>query len=115
MNSSEHDLQSRLNEMEAEIKQNTSDSHDSQNNNKSVFPEVEINPSPQLKSWIDFSREKFDTLPKFGKAAVAIAGVWLGVSIAGALLQVVSSIFTIATIGFVLYLGYRFFNNTEAN
>lgn len=109
---SEQDIQDKLNEMEAQMNQKASDSQD---NTKSVFPEVEINPSPQVKSWIEYSKARFDTLPKFGKAAVAIGAVWLGFSIAGALLQVVSSIFTVATVGFVLYLGYRFFSKTEAN
>lgn len=114
MNSSERDLQSKLNEMEAEINQKTAS--DSQSNNKSVFPQVEISSSPQLKSWIDSTRARFNTLPKIGKAAVAIGAVWLGFSIVGAVLQVVSSIFTVATIGFILYLGYRLLNNnTDAN
>ena len=109
---SEQDLQGKLNEMEAEMSQQASDSQD---NTKTVFPEVDLSPSPQVKSWIEYSKARFDTLPKFGKAAVAIGAVWLGFSIAGALLQVVSSIFTVATIGFVLYLGYRFFKNTDAS
>jgi len=111
MSFSERDVQSKLDEMEAELNQETATN--SQNVTQSVFPKVEINPSPQVQGWIDTSKEWFNSLPKFGKVAVAIGGVWLSFSIVGALLHVVSSILSLATIGFILYVGYRLFSNSN--
>ena len=110
--SSERDLQSKLDDLEAELNQKTvSDSQES--NPKTVFPQIEINPSPQVKGWIDDGRGWFGTLPKAGKAAVIIGGVWLGFSILGAVLHVVSSVVSIAVVGLVVYIGYRVFNNSS--
>ena len=104
----ERDLQNELNEMEAQMKQeNTSKSQES--SSKSISPEIEFNISPQIQSWVDSSKAWFATLPQVGKAAVAIGGVWLGFSIVGAVLHVVSSIFTIGLVGLLLYVGYRLF------
>lgn len=111
MSFSEDDLKSKLDEMEAEINQGTTAS--SQNTTQSVFPQVEINPSPQVQGWIDNSKAWFNSLPKFGKVAIAIGGVWLGFSILGAVLHIVSSILSIAAIGLVLYVGYRLFNSNS--
>ena len=107
----ERDLQSKLDEMEADLNHST-DSNPIENL-KSVFPDVEINPSPQVRGWIDRGKSVFNSLPKFGKVAVAIGGVWLGFSIVGAVLHVVSSVITVGAIGFVLYLGYRLFSSSS--
>lgn len=107
----ERDLQAKLDEMEAEINQNQAS--DSQNAPQSVLPQLEIKPSPQVQGWIDQSKEWFQSLPKFGKAAVAIGGVWLGFSVLGAVLHVVSSILSVAVIGLILYVAYRLFNSNS--
>lgn len=110
MSFSERDLQSKLDEMEAEINQKTAP--DSQGfNPKSVFPQIEINPSPKVKGWIGSGKAWFNSLPKVGKGVVAIGGIWLGFSILGAVLHVVSSVISIAVIGLILYVGYRLFSN----
>jgi hypothetical protein len=112
MSFSERDLQSKLDEMSAEINQKA----DSNSDTKVTFPQVEVNPSPQVKNWIDSSKNIFNNLPKFGQVAVAVGGVWLGFSIVGAVLHVVSSILSVAVIGVVLYFGYRLFSsNSESN
>lgn len=108
MSFSERDLQHKLDEMEAEIKQETASS------SKSIFPEVEINPSPQVQSWINSSKEWFTTLPQVGKAAVVIGGIWLGFSVLGAVLHVVSSVISVAFVGLLLYVAYRLFNNSNS-
>lgn len=114
MSFSERDLQSKLDEMEAEINQKTA--ADSQEfNTKSVFPQIEINPSPKVQGWIDSSKTWFNSLPKVGKGAVAIGGVWLGFSILGAVLHIVSSVLSIAVIGFILYVGYRLFSSDSGS
>ncbi len=114
MSFSERDLQSKLDEMEADINQKTPS--DSQDATKSVFPQVEINPSPQVQGWIDTSKAWFNSLPKIGKAGVAIGAIWLGFSILGAVLHVVSSVLSLAVVGFILYVGYRLFkHNSDSN
>lgn len=108
----ERDLKSKLDEMEAQINQETT-TESQEFAPKSVFPQVEINPSPQVQGWIDSSKAWFATLPQIGKAAVAIGGVWLGLSIVGAVLHVVSSIVTIGFVGLLLYVGFRLFNKNK--
>ena len=107
----ERDLKSKLDEMEADL--NHSADSNPIDNLKSAFSEVEINPSPQVRGWIEQSKSFFNGLPKFGKVAVAIGGVWLGFSIVGAVLHVVSSIVTVGALGFALYLCYRLFNTSS--
>lgn len=109
----ERDVQSKLDEMEADLNRETGTN--SVDNSKPTLPQIEINPSPQVRGWIDKTKETFNSLPQFGKVAVAIGGVWLSFSIVGAVLHVVSSIFSIAAIGLVLYIGYRLFSNSESN
>ena len=110
--SSERDLQSKLDDLEAELNQKTvSDSQES--STKTVFPQLEVDSSTRLKGWIDYGNERFSTLPKAGKAAVAVGGVWLGFSILGAVFHVVSSVVSIAVVGLVVYIGYRIFNNSS--
>ena len=111
MSFSERDLKRKLDEMEAEINQKTA--ADSQNETQSVFPQLEINPSPQVQGWIDTTKAWFNSLPKFGKAAIAVGGVWLSFSILGAVLHIVSSVLSLAMIGLVLYVGYRLFNSNS--
>lgn len=110
MSFSERDLQSKLDEMEADINQNTSKSQDVP---QTTFPQIDLDPSPKVQGWIENSKAWFNSLPKFGKAGVAIAGVWLGFSIVGAVLHVVSSVLTIGVVGFILYVGYRLFANSS--
>lgn len=110
MSFSERDLQSKLNDMEADINQQSVNDTPGYNNNK-VFPQFEINPSPKIQGWINTTKGWFNTLPKVGKAAVAIGGVWLGFSVLGAIFHVVSSLISIGVVGFILYIGYRLFNS----
>ena len=106
----QRDLQSKLDEMEADINQDTSKSPDAP---QTVVPQIDLSPSPRVQGWIDNSKAWFNSLPKFGKAGVAIAGVWLGFTIVGAVLHVVSSILTIGAVGVILYVGYRLFANSS--
>lgn len=107
------DIQSKLDEMEADLNQKTVTS--STDNSQPTLPQFEIDPSPQVRDWIDKTKNTFNSLPKFGKVAVAIGGVWLSFSIVGAVLHVVSSVFTLAAIGLLLYVGYRLFGSSESN
>jgi hypothetical protein len=117
MSFSDRDLKSKLDEMEAEINQeqatNSNSNNSSEFNPKPAFPQFELNPSPQVQGWINSSKAWFNSLPKVGKAAVAIGAVWLGFSILGAILHVVSSILSIAIVGLILYVGYRLLKNSS--
>lgn len=108
MSSSDRDLQSKLDAMEAELNQNTA-SASQESTTERIFPRIEINPSPRISSWIDSGKELFNKLPKVGKAAIAIGAVWLSFSILGAILHIISSIVSISILGFILYIGYRLF------
>ena len=103
----ERDLQSKLDEMEAQI--GTEKASESQSSQESVLPEVEFNLSPQIQGWINSGKAWFAKLPQVGKAAVAIGGVWLAFSVVGAVFHVVSSIVTIGFVGLLLYVGYLLF------
>lgn len=108
MSFSDRDLKSKLDEMEAKLNQEAEGASDIP---QSVLPKIELNPSPQVQGWIDRSKNIFQSLPKFGKIAVAVGGVWLSFSVVGAVLHVVSSIVSIGVIGLILYVGYRLFNS----
>ncbi|PSB09223.1 hypothetical protein C7B62_13865 [Pleurocapsa sp. CCALA 161] len=115
MSFSERDLQNKLDEMSADLDREV-DVHSDTKDIEAKFAQVEINPSPEVQNWIDSGKNIFNSLPKFGKVAVAVGGVWIGFSIVGAVLHVVSSILSLAVIGLVLYVGYRLFNsNSESN
>lgn len=107
----ERDLQSKLDDMEADLNQQNV-ANDPEPDQKRVFPQFEINPSPKVQGWIDTTKGWFNTLPKVGKAAVAIGGVWFGFSVLGAIFHVVSSIISIGVVGFILYIGYRLFSSS---
>ena len=105
----ERDLKSQLDEMEAQINRETTP-ESQESSSKSAFSEVEFDPSPQLQSWVNSGKAWFNTLPQVGKAGVVIGGVWLGFSVVGAVLHVVSSIVTIGFAGLLLYVAFRLFN-----
>lgn len=119
MSFSERDLQKKLEDMEenmkVEIKSETAPDPQ-ESGPKTVFSQFEINSSPKVQNWIDSSKNWFSTLPKIGKTAVAIGGVWLGFSILGAVFHVVSSLVSIVVVGSILYIGYRLFtSNSDSN
>lgn len=113
MSYSERDLKSKLDDMEAEIKKEAV--VDPEDTSKPVFPQVEMDFTSQAQGWIDSGKSWFATLPKVGKAAVAIGGVWLGFSVVGAVLHVVSSVVSIAFVGLLLYIGYRLFSRNSGS
>ena len=116
MSFSERDLQSKLDDMEAKMKDNSVKNSADANFNPRTLPQMEINPSPKIQGLIDNSKAWFTALPKVGKAAVAIGGIWLGFSVLGAIFHVVSSIISIGIVGLVLYVAYRLFTNkSESN
>ena len=111
--SHDRDWQNKLEELEAEINQTDSAPHESKT--ETSFPHLEINPSPQLQQWLDSAKDWFNALPQVGKIAVGIGAVWLSFSVLGALLHILSNLISIALLGFLLYIGYKFVTNTGNN
>lgn len=114
MSFSERDLKDKLEQMQAKIDQQIA-ANSSESGYKSILPQVETNPTPQMQSWINYSKAWFNNLPKVAKAAVTLGGVWLGFSVLGAILHIVSSILSIGIIGLILYIGYRWFNSSSSS
>ena len=112
MSFSERDLQSKLDDMEADINQKTVNDIPESKTSK-FFPQFEVNLSPKIQGWIETTKDWFNTLRKVGKAAAVIGGVWLGFSVVGAIFHVVSSIISIGIVGFILYVGYRLFSSSK--
>ena len=103
MNSfNDRNWQRKIEEIETEL--NSDDSK-----TETVRPQIEIENSPSLKGWLDTAKRWFDRLPLVGKVLVGISGVMLGVSALNTLLTIISSLISIAILGFILYLGYRYF------
>ena len=111
--SSNRNWQQKLEEIEAEINRATA-SDSQQSKTETVRPRIEIDPSPQVRKWIESGRDWFKTLPQVGKIAVGIGAVWLSFSVLGAFLHIISSLVSIAVMGLILYVGYKFvFNSSD--
>lgn len=115
--SNDRHWQNRLEEIEAELNQTNSQANSAhqETTTEPTFPRVEINPSPQVKHWLNSAKNWFETLPQIGKIAVGIGAVWVSFSILNALFHIVSSLVSIALMGFLLYVGYKFVVNSGDN
>ena len=110
--SSNRNWQQKLEEIEAEINRATT-SASQQSKTETVRPHIEIDPSPQLQNWLKSGRDWFETLPQVAKVAVGIGAVWLSFSVLSAFLHIISSLISIAVMGFLLYIGYKFVFNSS--
>lgn len=113
--SDKQNWQRRLEELEVEINQNASSN--SQEKTETVHPHVEITTdTPSMFGWLNSARDWFNGLAPIGQVAVGIVGVMVGFSLLGALIKVVSSVISIALVGGVVYLGYKYiFANSSKN
>ena len=103
----DRELQSKLRDMEAEVNR-ASNSTSPELKTERVTPQVEIEMgSPRIKNWLKLSQNWFNNLPQVGKIAVGLGGVWLVFSILGTFIHLVSSVISIAFMGFILYVGYK--------
>ena len=109
--SSDRDVQSKLEEMEAEINRASTFQNST---TETTSPRVEIAPSPQMKNWLNSAKTWFDALPQVGRIAVGVGAIWFGFSVLTAFLHVVSSLISIALMGFILYIGYRFISQSKS-
>lgn len=110
MNSpSNQDWQRKLEALEAEVNRDAG----SQDSGKTVEPEI-IPDRTQYEKWLNSTKEWFDRLPQTGKIAVTIGAVWLSFSLLNTFLHIVSSLISIAFIGLLLYIGYKFVSNSSS-
>ncbi len=102
----DRDWQRKLEILEAEVNRESA----SQNSNNTT---KEISTENTDKNWLDLSKNWFDRLPQAGKIAVSVVALWLGFSLLNTFLHLISSLISIAFIGLLLYLGYRFVSNSQ--
>ncbi|WP_036482236.1 hypothetical protein [Myxosarcina sp. GI1] len=102
----DRDWQRELEKLEAEVNRDTT----SQVPNEST----EISVSDTYKNWLNSAKNWFDRLPQVGKIAVAVGAVWLSFSLLNTFLHIVSSLISIAFIGLLLYVGYKFVSNSAS-
>jgi uncharacterized membrane protein YcjF (UPF0283 family) len=101
------DYKRKLQELEAQLDKERS------------FESVETQPSPNLQKPVNHSQPEksvfnqvtnwFNSLPSAGKVAVAAIAALIGFSILRTVLQLVASLFSLALLGVILYLVYKFF------
>ena len=104
--SDKQNWQRRLEELEVEIDQNAASNTKEQT--ETVKPHVEIANNSSVSSWLNSARDWFNGLAPIGQVAVGILGVMIGFSLLGALIKVVSSVISIAIVGGLIYLGYKY-------
>ncbi len=130
--SNDPDWQQRLQELEAEVNQNSGQSpnqspeqNNGQNNNNSestsgnytsyTIPErLKSMTNPALyQPLLDRTLGWFNTLPQVGKIAVVVVGAFVTFSVLRSVLQLVAAIASLAILGVLLYLGYKFLVATQ--
>jgi purine-cytosine permease-like protein len=73
-----------------------------------VRPHRNIDRAKQIESWLNYAKTWFGELPQTGKLVVGVAGVMVGFSVLNSLLHLISTLVSIAILGFLLYVGYRY-------
>jgi hypothetical protein len=99
--------QRRLEEIEQEIKQNSSTS--TEDRTEPIKSEIYVELSQKIKIWSSKIEEWFNVLPPVGKIAVGGVGAIAALSILTTVLKIVSSLVSIAIMSVVLYFAYKFF------
>ena len=100
------DNERRLQELEMELEKERLPSVDTQTGQP---PSLSLNRALQLTPVFQKVANWFNSLPSFGKVAVVIIAVLIGFSILRTVLQLVASLISLALIGVILYLVYKFF------
>ena len=108
MNSSDNqNWQRRLEELEVEVNQSTSSNNRGQT--RTVHPQVEVDNIPSISGGLNKARDWFNGLAPIGQVAVGVIAIMLGFSVLNIFLKVVSSLISVAILGGLLYLGYKYF------
>ncbi|MCU0535372.1 MAG: hypothetical protein MUD14_15900 [Hydrococcus sp. Prado102] len=89
------DWERKLQDLETEIHQTTPI-------NNTNIPEEAHNAVYRIQLW-------FDSLPPVGRLAVALVAMTIAFSILSTIFKVITSLLSVAVVGIVLYLGYKFF------
>ncbi|MDJ0690844.1 MAG: hypothetical protein QNJ41_20335 [Xenococcaceae cyanobacterium MO_188.B32] len=107
MNSSDNqDWQRKLEELEKEVNQN--DSSTVQTETETVYPKVEIDNMNSSSGWLNSARDWFNSLAPIGQVAVGVIAIMLGFSVLNIFLKVISSLISVAILGGLVYLGYKY-------
>ena len=107
MNSSDNqNWQRKLEELEKEVNQNNPSNVQTQT--ETVYPEVEIDNMNSLSGWLNSARDWYNGLAPIGQVAVGVIAIMLGFSVLNIFLKVVSSLISVAILGGLLYLGYKY-------
>ncbi|MGK7950610.1 MAG: hypothetical protein AB4368_17970 [Xenococcaceae cyanobacterium] len=105
--SDKQNWQRRLEELEVEIDREAASN--SQEQEEPVKPHVEIaNNNSSVLDWLNAARDWFNGLAPIGQVAVGIVGIMVGFSLLGALIKVVSSVISIAIVGGLVYIAYKY-------
>jgi hypothetical protein len=100
------DWEQRLKDLEQEIDRTTSP--ESAEHTETVRPHVEIDPSQKITAWLNSARDWFNNLPTAGRVIVGVGAIAIGFSVLNVFLRLISSLISIAILGGLLYLGYKF-------
>jgi hypothetical protein len=108
MNSSNNqDWEKKLKELEAEINQTSTSTSEKQT--EPVKPHVEIANAEQITNWLNSARDWFNNLPSVGRVAVGVGGALVGISVLSTFIKLVSSLVSVAIVGGLIYVAYKFF------
>ncbi len=83
---------------------------------REVFSQTNTNNQPSsMRNLYQRLAFKFQQLPNWGKAAIGIGGVMVGFWLVGLVFRLISLALTVAVVGTVLYVGYKFFLSNSSN
>lgn len=100
------DWEQRLKELEQEIDRNPSS--ESEEKTETVRPHVEIDLSQKITAWLNLARDWFNSLPTVGRVIVGVGAIIVSFSVLNIFLRLISSLISLAILGGLLYLGYKF-------
>jgi hypothetical protein len=100
------DWEQRLKELEQEI--DRTPFPESEEKTETVRPHVEIDPSQKITVWLQSARDWFSSLPTVGRVIVGVGAIMVSFSVLNIFLRLISSLISIAILGGLLYLGYKF-------
>jgi hypothetical protein len=106
MNSSNNqDWEQKLKDLEAEINQTSAAK---QKEPETVRSHVEIHNAQQITNWLNSARDWFQSLPSVGKIAVGVGTAMIAISVLTTFIKLVSSLISVAIVGALIYMGYKF-------
>ncbi len=109
MNSQEpKNWQQKLQDLEEQINQQMSTNSASRADSQDPLPNANIK-WDNLNQKLEKAKTWFGNLNSPAKAVVAIASIVVGFAVLGTVLKVISSLVSIAILGVLLYLLYKFF------